>query len=69
MIIPGFGIVSHVVATFSGKPVFGLFSRIYMFLMLGVGFINLPFSLDQQVFIDYGFGFTFIYASTTVLNM
>lgn len=23
MIIPGFGIVSHVMATFSGKPVFG----------------------------------------------
>lgn len=26
IIIPGFGIVSHVVATFSGKPVFGFLS-------------------------------------------
>jgi hypothetical protein len=26
LIIPGFGVVSHVISTFSGKPIFGYFN-------------------------------------------
>ncbi|RYE13937.1 MAG: cytochrome c oxidase subunit I, partial [Rickettsiales bacterium] len=40
LIIPGFGIVSHVISTFSNKPVFGQLGMIYAMLSIGVlGFI------------------------------
>lgn len=40
LIIPGFGIVSHVISTFSNKPVFGALGMIYAMLSIGVlGFI------------------------------
>jgi len=40
LIIPAFGIVSHVVSTFSSKPVFGQLGMIYAMLSIGVlGFI------------------------------
>jgi cytochrome c oxidase subunit 1 len=40
MILPGFGIVSHVVATFSRKPVFGYLGMVYALVAIGViGFI------------------------------
>jgi heme/copper-type cytochrome/quinol oxidase subunit 1 len=29
MIIPGFGIISHVISTFAGKPVFGYLGMVY----------------------------------------
>jgi cytochrome c oxidase subunit 1 len=38
MILPGFGIVSHVVATFSKKPVFGYLAMAYA--MVAIGFIG-----------------------------
>ena len=40
MILPGFGIVSHVVSTFSRKPVFGYLGMAYAMVAIGVvGFV------------------------------
>ena len=40
LILPGFGIVSHVISTFSRKPIFGVIGMIYAMLSIGVlGFI------------------------------
>lgn len=38
MILPGFGIISHVISTFSRKPVFGYLGMAYA--MVGIGFLG-----------------------------
>ena len=40
MILPAFGIVSHIISTFSKKPVFGYLGMAYAMVAIGfIGFI------------------------------
>jgi cytochrome c oxidase subunit 1 len=40
MIVPGFGVISHVISTFSRKPVFGYLGMVYAMVAIGVvGFV------------------------------